>query len=154
MATSINKAKKQISYPITILRKLRSLFRSPGDSLDLEVMNVSQASSSNLSAAYSFCYAYLLNNKKDPVMFSIDKNANLLKAVTRFMEKTSGLDDVLIKRDKLPRDKILFEWNEKLYCKCKEPYFGGPGAEMFSCKKCKKYFHFVCLGISCDKFLC
>jgi len=75
----------------------------------------------------------------DPFKCKINPK-QILESTVNFMELGDGLEAAIEKRSNIPKDKVIYAWDEILYCTCRQP----------DGKVCSKWFHQKCENISED----
>ena len=142
---------KRVSYPLSLLKTIRSFIKHPGKTIKIKTMNIQQASNVSLSGPYAICLGYMLSLEMNPVSFKIDEK-NILTCLIHFMENSFGRLDMLLEKHSEPKQDVLFEWEEQLFCTCLNPDYG----EKFQkCDVCAKWFHSECnpLDININKMM-
>ena len=79
----------------------------------------------------------MLAKNLDPFFTTISEK-DVLQALVAFMEKQTSLEEIFLDRALIPKSKIIFEWEEMLYCNCLQPYFGD---KIIQCDMCKAWYH-------------
>jgi len=82
----------------------------------------------------------------DPFKCKINPK-QILESTVNFMELGDGLEAAIEKRSNIPKDKVIYAWDEILYCTCRQP---DDGTRYVKCKVCSKWFHQKCENISED----